>query len=148
MVNMIAVVRYSDGLGKELQIKTQAQVRGQYGFMQNIAYTYDKVGNILTRSENGVMMSGGKVRRIDHRYEYDTLYRLTGAEGTIKEGDTISLSCNESKKVFNKFNVYITKSDLKKVKIFSIVDIKQDNISYDYCGDLCFENIIVIHIEK
>jgi len=44
------------------------------------------VGNIVTRTENGIVMSDNTVKNITHRYEYDTRYRLTQAEGTIKDG--------------------------------------------------------------
>jgi len=67
-----------------VQLKTY---RGDSTY-QNITYSYDKVGNIVTRTENGIVMSDNTVKNITHRYEYDTLYRLTQAEGTIKENGT------------------------------------------------------------
>jgi len=65
-----------------VQLKTY---RGDSTY-QNITYSYDKVGNIVTRTENGIVMSDNTVKNITHRYEYDTRYRLTQAEGTIKDG--------------------------------------------------------------
>ncbi|HRR61934.1 MAG TPA: RHS repeat-associated core domain-containing protein, partial [Spirochaetota bacterium] len=55
---------------------------------QNITYSYDKVGNIVTRSENGIVMSDNTVKNITHHYGYDSLYRLTQADGSIKENGT------------------------------------------------------------
>jgi len=55
---------------------------------QNITYSYDKVGNIVTRSENGIVMSDNTVKNITHHYGYDSLYRLTQADGFIKENGT------------------------------------------------------------
>jgi len=58
---------------------------------QNITYSYDKVGNIVTRSENGIVMSDNTVKNITHHYGYDRLYRLTQADGFIKEnGNTVN----------------------------------------------------------
>ena len=58
---------------------------------QNITYSYDKVGNIVTRTENGIVMSDNTVKNITHRYGYDSLYRLTQADGFIKEnGNTVN----------------------------------------------------------
>ncbi len=58
---------------------------------QNITYSYDKVGNIVTRSENGIVMSDNTVKNITHRYGYDSLYRLTQADGSVKEnGNTVN----------------------------------------------------------
>ena len=74
-----------------VQLKTY---RGDSTY-QNITYSYDKVGNIVTRTENGIVMSDNTVKNITHRYEYDTLYRLTQAEGTIKEnGNTVNSYTN------------------------------------------------------
>ena len=52
------------------------------GAMQDIAYTYDSVGNIL-RIENGAgTLSNGLGGTYSSNYEYDDLYRLTGSTGT------------------------------------------------------------------
>ena len=52
------------------------------GAMQDIAYTYDSVGNIL-RIENGAgTLSNGLGGVYSSNYEYDDLYRLTGSTGT------------------------------------------------------------------
>ena len=51
------------------------------GAMQDIAYTYDSVGNIM-RIENGAgTLSNGLGGVYDSRYTYDNLYRLVGADG-------------------------------------------------------------------
>ena len=51
------------------------------GAMQDIAYTYDSVGNIQ-RIENGAgTLSNGLGGTYSSNYEYDDLYRLTGANG-------------------------------------------------------------------
>ena len=52
------------------------------GTMQDIAYTYDSVGNIQ-RIENGAgTLSNGLGGTYSSNYEYDDLYRLTGSTGT------------------------------------------------------------------
>ena len=52
------------------------------GAMQDIAYTYDSVGNIQ-RIENGAgTLSNGLGGTYSSNYEYDDLYRLTGSTGT------------------------------------------------------------------
>ena len=51
------------------------------GAMQDIAYTYDSVGNIQ-RIENGAgTLSNGLGGTYSSNYEYDDLYRLVGADG-------------------------------------------------------------------
>jgi len=97
---------YYDEFGSRTTIAYANGVTGQYSYdvlmhrlvqlktfmgdstYQNITYSYDKVGNIVTRSENGIVMSDNTVKNITHHYGYDSLYRLTQAEGFIKENGT------------------------------------------------------------
>ena len=100
---------YYDEFGSRTTIAYANGVTGQYSYdvlmhrlvqlktfmgdstYQNITYSYDKVGNIVTRSENGIVMSDNTVKNITHRYGYDSLYRLTQADGSIKEnGNTVN----------------------------------------------------------
>ena len=49
--------------------------------MQDIAYTYDSVGNILRIENAAGMLTNGLGGTYSSNYEYDDLYRLTGANG-------------------------------------------------------------------
>ena len=51
------------------------------GTMQDIAYTYDSVGNILRIENAAGMLTNGLGGTYSSNYEYDDLYRLTGANG-------------------------------------------------------------------
>jgi len=83
--------RYDERMHRLVQLQTK---QGD-STLQNIAYSYDRVGNILTRTENGIQMSDRTPKTITHRYSYDSLYRLVEAEGTIKEnGDVVQSYSN------------------------------------------------------
>ncbi|MDH5302257.1 MAG: RHS repeat-associated core domain-containing protein, partial [Gammaproteobacteria bacterium] len=62
------------------------QSAGKYGTFQNLSYSFDKVGNILSRVNdvNPVNGVGGKSTQ---NYHYDSLYRLTQATGSYTQGD-------------------------------------------------------------
>ena len=51
------------------------------GAMQDIAYTYDSVGNILRIENAAGMLTNGLGNPYYNQYTYDDLYRLTGANG-------------------------------------------------------------------
>ena len=51
------------------------------GTMQDIAYTYDSVGNILRIENAAGMLTNGLGNPYYNQYTYDDLYRLTGANG-------------------------------------------------------------------
>ncbi|MEJ5362044.1 MAG: toxin TcdB middle/N-terminal domain-containing protein [Spirochaetota bacterium] len=48
---VIAVVKMADGIGRELQVKTQAQVRGEYGFTVSGAKVYDELGRVVAEGK-------------------------------------------------------------------------------------------------
>ncbi|MDH7552579.1 MAG: hypothetical protein QHH74_02860 [Spirochaetota bacterium] len=48
---VIAVVRFADGPGREMQVKTQAQVNGSYGFTVSGAKVYDTQGRVIAQGK-------------------------------------------------------------------------------------------------
>ena len=105
-----------------VQLKTY---RGDSTY-QNITYSYDKVGNIVTRTENGIVMSDNTVKNITHRYEYDTLYRLTQAEGTIKENGTTVNSYT------NTLQYSSIGTIMSKIQTVTIAGENDPNLTYTY----------------
>ncbi|MEW6526781.1 MAG: hypothetical protein AB1444_08965, partial [Spirochaetota bacterium] len=94
--------------------------------LQNIAYAYDRVGNILTRSENGVVMSNNIVKSIRHSYSYDSLYRLTEAEGSIEEsGNTVNSYRNE-------FTYSSIGNIMKKLQVVKVKGQDDAGLTYNY----------------
>ena len=119
---VITTYTYDDAMHRLVQLQTK---RGDSSY-QNIQYTYDKVGNILTRIEDGVVMSDSNPKTITHRYTYDTLYRLTEAEGSIKEeGNTVHSYTN----TFTYSPIGNIMSKLQTVKVKGEQD---PNLTYNY----------------
>jgi YD repeat-containing protein len=119
---VITTYTYDDAMHRLIGLQTK---QGE-SIYQNIAYAYDKVGNILTRIENGVVMSDGKQKTIAHRYRYDPLYRLTEAEGSIKEeGNTVHSYTN----TFTYSPIGNIMSKLQTVKVKGEQD---PNLTYNY----------------
>ncbi|HOM11220.1 MAG TPA: RHS repeat-associated core domain-containing protein [Spirochaetota bacterium] len=82
---VVSTYEYDDRMHRLVQLQTK---QGD-STLQNIAYSYDRVGNILTRTENGIQMSDRTPKTITHRYSYDSLYRLVEAEGTLQENGNV-----------------------------------------------------------
>ncbi|MGB4268164.1 MAG: RHS repeat-associated core domain-containing protein, partial [Spirochaetota bacterium] len=126
---VVSVYTYDEAMHRLINVKTQ---KGD-SIYQNIVYSYDKVGNILTRSENGVVMSGNTVKAITHTYRYDNLYRLVEADGVIKEnGNTINSYTNEF--TYNDIGNILTKLQTVKVKGADDPELTY-TYSYQYAGN-------------
>ncbi len=68
------MVRYSDGLGRELQVKTQAQVRGEYGFTVSGAKVYDELGRVVAEGKP-YFEAGGNFEYTAVALQYPTYYQ-------------------------------------------------------------------------
>ncbi|MEW6527694.1 MAG: toxin TcdB middle/N-terminal domain-containing protein, partial [Spirochaetota bacterium] len=77
---VIAVIRFSDGIGRELQVKTQGQVEGGYGFICSGAKVYDREGRVIAEGkpyfEQGENFDYTPVSLLyPTKYEYDCMGR-------------------------------------------------------------------------
>ncbi|MCM2360537.1 RHS repeat-associated core domain-containing protein [Pseudomonas sp. SR18] len=79
---LIKTLRYAPQSARLLQMKTYRQGEADKP-LQDLAYTYDPVGNILSLSDRAQPTQWHSNTRIEarNRYEYDTLYQLTLATG-------------------------------------------------------------------
>ncbi|MGB4268762.1 MAG: RHS repeat-associated core domain-containing protein, partial [Spirochaetota bacterium] len=119
---VVSQYRYEEAMHRLVQLKTN---RGD-SILQNIAYTYDKAGNILTRTENGVVMSNNTVQSIAHRYRYDRLYRLTEAEGVIQENG------NTTHSYTNEFSYSTIGNIMKKLQTVKVKGADDPELTYNY----------------
>ncbi|MEJ5363447.1 MAG: hypothetical protein WHV26_15415, partial [Spirochaetota bacterium] len=127
---VVSVYTYDEAMHRLISLKTQT---GD-SIYQNIVYSYDKVGNILTRSENGVVMSGNTVKAITHTYRYDNLYRLVEAEGVIKEGNGNTINSYTNEFTYNNIGNILTKLQTVKVKGADDPELTY-TYSYQYAGN-------------
>ena len=74
---------YDDVTQRLTRLQTQRQTTGATRTFQDLAYTYDVVGNIvqITDTAQQDIYHNGQVTSGTQRYEYDALYRLIHAEG-------------------------------------------------------------------
>ncbi|MGB4268098.1 MAG: hypothetical protein WBK20_02835, partial [Spirochaetota bacterium] len=119
---VVSTYSYDAQMHRLINLKT---VKGDSN-LQNIAYSYDKVGNITSRSENGIVMSDNQVKNIRHTYSYDSLYRLTDAEGTIQHnGETVHSYSNE-------FTYSTIGNIMKKLQTVKVGGADDPSLTYDY----------------
>jgi len=50
--------------------------------LQNLAYEYDRVGNVLRRTNNGFVTQGETSKNSEQTYAYDDMHRLVTSDGT------------------------------------------------------------------
>ena len=72
------------------ELKTKNSV-GEH--LQNISYTFDTIGNVLSYT-NDCSLSQGDV--VAQQYTYDGLYQLTGVQGSIVRGGITSVSYSQT----------------------------------------------------
>jgi RHS repeat-associated protein len=119
---VVTTYTYDEAMHRLIQLQTK---QGDSSY-QNTQYTYDKVGNILTRTENGVVMSDSNPKTITHCYSYDKLYRLTQAQGSItEEGNTVHSYTNT-------FTYSAIGNIMSKLQTVKVKGEQDPNLSYNY----------------
>ena len=111
------------------ELKTKNSV-GEH--LQNISYTFDTIGNVLSYT-NDCSLSQGDV--VAQHYTYDGLYQLTGVQGSIVRGGITSVSYSQTFTYDSIGNMTSKKSSLSSLPYGSSSDMLNYSFTYAYDAD-------------
>ena len=111
------------------ELKTKNSV-GEH--LQNISYTFDTIGNVLSYT-NDCSLSQGDV--VAQQYTYDGLYQLTGVQGSIVRGGITSVSYSQTFTYDSIGNMTSKKSSLSSLPYGSSSDMLNYSFTYAYDAD-------------
>lgn len=132
--NNVSIGNYYDSTKMLRLINKQTQLSGATTTLQNISYTYDNVGNILSLTDTSNTDTQKTVS-----YGYDDLYRLISASTTAVASGTSMYSSSYSYNIIgnlltNNENTY-TYSGTSYGNPHALSSIASTTYSYDYNGN-------------